>query len=341
MSGLVTIYGGSGFLGRQIARKLAEDGWRVRVAVRHPNLAGVVRTYGAVGQVEPVHCNIRDEFSVRAAMTGADAVVNCVGILVRRGKNTFDAIHDEAAGRVARLSAELGVKRLVHVSAIGADAAARSRYLASKGRGEAAILAARPDAVILRPSVMFGPDDAFYNKFAAMTRFGPVMAIPGAKAVLQPVYVEDVARVAVMAVEGRAAPGIYELGGPEVLTLRGVVRQILEATGRRRAVLNLPLWLGGIVAGVFDFVQWASGGLIVNRLVTRDQLRSLRVPNRVAEGARGFADLGIEPVAAEAVIPEYLWRFRRGGQYDRINASAQDLRPDLRTGLGADLRARG
>lgn len=326
MSKLVTIYGGSGFLGRHIARRLAQAGWRVRVACRRPNEAGIVRSYGAVGQVMPVPCNVRDDLSVQAAMTGADAVVNCVGIIVREGRNTFDAVHDEAAARIARMSADLGVPRLVHVSAIGADPEAGSKYLSSKGRGEAAVLQARPDAVILRPSVMFGPGDGFYNKFAAMTRFGPLMAISGGNAVLQPVFVEDVAEAAARAVEGRAAPGIYELGGPEVLTLRQVIGQILAATGRRRAVVNLPRWMGGIAAGGLDLVQFASGGLIVNRAVTRDQLRSLSVPNRVAEGAQGLARLGIAPTAAEAVIPTYLWRFRPAGQYAAINRSAQDFR---------------
>lgn len=325
MSGLVTIFGGSGFLGRQIANLMARDGWRVRVAVRRPNEALFVRTYGTVGQVEPVPCNVRDELSVRAAMTGADAVINCVGILVTEGRNTFGSIHDDAAGRIARLSAELGVARLVHVSAIGADPEARSHYLASKGRGEAAVLAARPDAVILRPSVMFGPGDRFYNKFAAMARW-PILPISGGGAVLQPVYVEDVARAAMMGADGSARPGIYELGGPQVMTLRQIVDQVLEATGRRCWVINLPFWLGGVPAALLDAGQWVSGGLVTNRLVTRDQLRSLRVPNRVAEGARGFADLGITPTATEAVIPEYLWRFRRGGQYATTKASAKNLR---------------
>lgn len=325
-SRLVTIYGGSGFLGRQIALQMARAGWRVRVAVRRTNEALSVRTYGAVGQVEPVPCNVRDDFSVRAAMTDADAVINCVGILVREGKNTFDAVHDEAAGRIAALSAELGVTRFVQISAIGADPDSTSKYLATKGRGEAQVLAARPDAVILRPSVMFGPGDNFYNKFAGMAGFGPLMVIGGGQAVLQPVYVDDVARAAVMGATGEAAPGIYELGGPDVMTLRQVVRQVLDVTHRRRIVVNLPGWLASVAAGALDGVQWLSGGLLTNRIVTRDQLRSLNVPNKVAPDARGFADLGITPVAAEVVIPDYLWRFRPSGQYAAIKASAKKLR---------------
>lgn len=326
MARLVTIYGGSGFLGRQVALQMARAGWRVRVAVRRPNEALFLRTYGAVGQIEPVPCNIRDDFSVRAAMTDADAVINCVGILVREGKNTFDAVHAEAAGRIARLSAELGVDRFVHISAIGADPEAPSKYLATKGQGEGLVLEARPDAVILRPSVMFGPGDNFYNKFAAMAGPLPLMVISGGKAVLQPVYVEDVARAAMLGATGHAAPGVYELGGPEVMTMRQIIAQILEVTDKRKLVVDLPGWMGVIAAAGLDVVQLLSGGLITNRLVTRDQLRSLKVPNRVAEGARGFADLGIQPVASETVIPDYLWRFRPSGQYAAIKASAKKLR---------------
>lgn len=323
---LVTIYGGSGFLGRQIARAMAQQGWRVRVAVRRPNEAGIVRTYGAPGQLEPVPCNVRDDLSVTACMADADAVINCVGILVREGKNTFDAIHEEAAGRIARIAAQQGVRQLVHVSALGADAESDSRYAASKGRGEAAVLAAYPDTVILRPSIIFGSDDNFYNRIAAMTRLGPFLLVPGANTEVQPVYVMDVARAAAMAAQGLAAPGIYELGGPDVVTMRQVAQQVLAATERRRAVIGLPHALAGIMGSVLDAGQVVTGGLLTNRILTRDQARSLRLPNRVSEGARTFADLGIEPTAAPAVIAEYLWRFRPSGQYDAITATAKNLR---------------
>lgn len=323
---LVTIYGGSGFLGRQIARAMAAEGWRVRVAVRRPNQAGVVRTYGAPGQIEPVPCNVRDDASVAACMADADAVVNCVGILVKESRNTFDAIHDQAAGRIARLSAQAGVPRLVQISAIGADAGSESQYAASKGRGEAAVLAQRPDAVILRPSVIFGSDDNFYNRLASVSRLGPVMLLPGANAVLQPVYVMDVARAAMLAATGVAQPGIYELGGPDVMTMRDIARQTLGAIGRRRAVIGMPGILSGILAAVVDGVQVATGGLLTNRVLTRDQLRSLKSPNRVGEGVKTFADLGIEPTAASAVIAEYLWRFRPSGQYEALTATAKNLR---------------
>jgi uncharacterized protein YbjT (DUF2867 family) len=323
---LVTIYGGSGFLGRQIARIMAQQGWRVRVAVRRPNEAGIVRTYGAPGQLEPVPCNVRDDLSVAACMTDADAVINCVGILVREGRNTFDAIHEGAAGRIARIAAEQGIGQIVHLSALGADPDSASRYAASKGRGEAAVLAQRPDAVILRPSIIFGSDDGFYNRLAAMTRLGPFLMVPGARTKVQPVYVVDVARAAAMAAMGQAAPGIYELGGPDVLTMRDVARQVLTATGRRRAIINLPQALAGIIGSALDVGQALTGGLLTNRILTRDQARTLGLPNQVADGARGFADLGIEPTAAPAVIAEYLWRFRPSGQYDAITATAKNLR---------------
>ncbi len=326
MARLVTIYGGSGFVGRQIARQMAAAGWRVRVAVRRPNQAGVVRTYGAVGQVEPVPCNVRDDLSVTAAMMDADAVINCVGILVREGRNNFDAIHDEAAGRIARISAERGVTHFVQLSAIGADSASDSRYAASKGRGEAAVLAHRPDAVILRPSVIFGPDDKFFNKIGGMMRLGPILPLPGAATELQPVYVEDVARAAMMGAEGTAAPGIYELGGPDVMTMREIARMVAVVTDRRRAIVGVPSFLAVLMAWGFDAVQWASGGLVTNRVLTRDQVRQMRRPNRVGTGVMGFAELGIEPSSAAAVVPEYLWRFRPSGQYESIKASARNLR---------------
>lgn len=326
MARLVTIYGGSGFVGRQIARQMAAAGWRVRVAVRRPNQAGVVRTYGAVGQVEPVPCNGRDDLSVTAAMMDADAVINCVGILVREGRNNFDAIHDEAAGRIARISAERGVRHFVQLSAIGADPASDSRYAASKGRGEAAVLAHRPDAVILRPSVIFGPDDKFFNKIGGMMRLGPILPLPGAATELQPVYVEDVARAAMMGAEGTAAPGIYELGGPDVMTMREIARMVAVVTDRRRAIVGVPSFLAVLMGWGFDAVQWASGGLVTNRVLTRDQVRQMRRPNRVGTGVMGFAELGIEPSSAAAVVPEYLWRFRPSGQYESIKASARNLR---------------
>ncbi|MDH3262752.1 MAG: complex I NDUFA9 subunit family protein [Paracoccaceae bacterium] len=326
MSKLVTIYGGSGFVGRYVAQRMAREGWRVRVAVRRPNEALFVRPYGAVGQVEPVFCNIRDDASVRAAMAGADAVVNCVGILDETGANRFDAVQHEGAGRIARIAAEEGVERLVHISAIGVDAESDSLYAQSKARGEEEVLAHFRRAVILRPSIVFGPEDQFFNRFAAMARLAPVLPLAGANTRFQPVYVDDVARAAVKGVLGEARPGIYELGGPDVASFRELMAGMLGVIHRRRLILNLPFWVARVMALALDTVQGATLGLFTNRILTRDQLKTLRHDNVVAKGAKGFDALGIEPAALEAVLPEYLWRFRPSGQYDAIKASAKNLR---------------
>lgn len=323
MSKLVTIYGGAGFVGRYIARRLAKDGWRVRVAVRHPNEAMHVKPYGVPGQVEPVLCNIRDDNSVRSVMQGADAVVNCVGIMHQLGKNTFDAVQADGAGRIARIAAEQGVATMVHVSAIGADADSDSDYQRTKAAGEAAVLAAMPNAVILRPSVIFGTEDQFYNRFAAM--MGPVLPVVGADIKFQPVYVDDVAQAAVMAVEGKAPAGIYELGGPEVRTFRELMQGMLTVIRRRKMIVNLPYGVASMMAFGFDLVQKLTGGLFKSAL-TRDQVKALKSDNIVSEGAKGFADLGIKPVAPEAVLADYLWRFRPSGQYSAIKESAKNLR---------------
>jgi NADH dehydrogenase len=326
MSKLVTIIGGSGFVGRYIARRMAKEGWRVRVAVRRPNEALFVRPYGVVGQVEPVACNIRDDASVRAVLRGADAVVNCVGVLNSVGANTFDAVQAEGAGRVARIAAELGVQRLVQISAIGADAQSDSAYARSKAEGEAAVQAAFPTAVILRPSIIFGTEDQFFNRFAGMTRMGPVLPVVGGNTRFQPVYVDDVAQAAVKAVTGDVAPGVYELGGPEVDTFRGLMGRMLKVIQRRRAVVNMPFLLAGVMGFGFDMVQAVTLGLIQNKMITRDQVKNLKRDNVVSPGAKGFADLGITPTAMEAVLPEYLWRYRPSGQYAAIKDSAKNLR---------------
>ncbi len=326
MSKLVTIYGGSGFVGRYVARRMAKEGWRVRVAVRHPNDALFVKPYGVVGQVEPVACNIRDDASVRAVMRGADAVVNCVGILNRAGKNTFDSVQAEGAARIARIAAEEGVANLVHISSIGADAASDSEYQRTKAAGEAGVLAAFPKAVILRPSIIFGNEDGFFNRFAAMTRMGPILPVVGADTRFQPVYVDDVAQAAVLAATGRADAGVYELGGPDVATFRDLMRQMLAVIQRRRLVLNIPFGMASLMGGVLDLVQTLTGGLVKNGMITRDQVRNLRRDNVVASGARGLSDLGITPTAMGAVLPEYLWSYRPSGQYAAIKNSAKNLK---------------
>ena len=325
MSKLVTIYGGSGFVGRYIARRMAKAGWRVRVAVRRPNEAMHVKPYGVVGQVEPLLCNIRDDASVRSVMQGADAVVNCVGTFDRKGRNSFDAVQHLGAERIARIAAEEGVGSLVHISAIGADSGSDSLYAQSKGLGEEGILQHFPSAVILRPSVIFGPEDGFFNRFASMTRLGPILPVVGAGTKFQTVYVDDVAHAAEKGIKGEAAPGIYELGGPDVNTFRDLMKEMLGVIRRRRLVLNIPFFAATIMAGAMELMQTLTLGLVPPH-ITRDQVKSLRVDNVVSEGAKGFADLGIEPSATEAILPDYLWRFRPAGQYEAIKESAENLR---------------
>ena len=327
MSKLVTIYGGSGFVGRYIARRMAKLGWRVRVAVRRPNEAIFVRPYGVVGQVEPVLCNIRNDESVRKVMQGADAVVNCVGTFDAKGKNNFGAVQNEGAERVARIAAEEGVARMVHISAIGADLNSTSVYAQTKAQGEEAVLKHMPNAMILRPSVIFGPEDQFFNRFAGMSRMGPVLPLVGAETKFQPVYVDDVARAAVMGVTGEAAPGIYELGGPDVNTFRELIKQMLDIIRRRRFLVNIPFGVASGMGRVFDTLKRLSGGLIPAQ-ITRDQVESLKQDNIVSQDAKGFADLGITPASLEAVLPEYLWRFRPTGQYDAIKESAEHLKTE-------------
>lgn len=326
MTKLVTIYGGSGFVGRYIARRMAKEGWRVRVAVRRPNEAMFVKPYGAVGQVEPVFCNIRDDESVRSVMRGADAVVNCVGTFAASGPNNFDAIQRQGAERIARIAAEEGVSNLVHISALGADKGSDSLYAQSKALGEEAILAAFPSAMILRPSVMFGQDDAFFNRFASMAGWGPILALVGGNSKFQPVFVDDVAQAAVKGALGEADGGIYELGGPEVASLRDLVLQMLGVIHKRRLVVNLPFWVGKVIAGLMGFVQGVTVGLVTNRILTLDQVKQLRSDNIVSGNTKTFEDLGIEPEALEAIVPTYLWRFRPSGQYDAIKDSAKNLR---------------
>ncbi|MCE8517689.1 complex I NDUFA9 subunit family protein [Ruegeria pomeroyi] len=326
MSKLVTIYGGSGFVGRYIARRMAKEGWRVRVAVRRPNEAMHVKPYGAVGQVEPVLCNLRDDNSVAQAMRGADAVVNCVGVLNELGRNSFDAVQAEGAERIARIAAEQGITRMVHVSAIGADADSDSDYSRTKALGETGVLRHMPDAMILRPSVIFGSEDQFFNRFAGMTRFGPFLPVVGADTRFQPVYVDDVARAAVKGVLGQAPGGVYELGGPDVETFRALMQRMLGVIHRKRIILGLPFFAARIMAGMLDVAKFVSFQLFPNGILTRDQLKNLRRDNVVSADAKGFADLGITPEPMDTILPTYLWKFRPNGQYDEIQASARNLR---------------
>lgn len=325
MTKLVTILGGSGFVGRYIARRMAQAGWRVRVATRRPNERLYVRTYGVVGQVEPVLCNIRDDASVRLAIAGADAVINCAGILTESGKNTFDAVQDEGAGRVAQIAAEEGVGRLVHISAIGADEDSDSEYSRTKGEGEALVRAAFPGAIILRPSIIFGTEDEFFNRFAGMSRMSPALPITGANTRFQPVYVDDVAQAATNAALGQGDAGIYELGGPDVETFRALMTRMLGVIRRRRLVVNLPGFVARIIARCLSIAQFLTAGLFRNTMLTVDQTRNLARDNVVSEGAKGLEDLGVEPTPMELILPTYLWRFRPAGQYAAIKESAIGL----------------
>ncbi|MSU91572.1 NAD(P)H-binding protein [Rhodobacteraceae bacterium 2CG4] len=324
-SPIVTIFGGSGFIGRYIARRMARAGWRVRVAVRRPNDALFVRTFGVVGQVEPVQVNVRDDASVAAALSGADAVVYAVGVLTPTGKQTFDSLHVDGAARVARLAAEAGINRLVHLSAIGADANSDSAYARTKAAGEAEVLRYQPEAIILRPSVVFGAEDKFFNRFAGMARISPALPVIGPETRFQPVYVDDVAAAAEKALTNGVHAGIYELGGPEVDTFAGLMDRMLNVIRRRRLVLSVPMPLARAMGKSFGFLHRISGGLL-SAPVTHDQVLQLGRDNVVSEDAMGFADLGIQPTPMAAELEDYLTPYMPYGQYARLTSSAKDLR---------------
>ena len=309
---LVTVFGGSGFLGRHVVRALAREGYRIRPAVRRPDLAGHLQPLGRVGQIHAVQANLRYPESVEAAVRGADAVVNLVGILFERGKQSFDAVQGEGAATVARAAAAADA-RMVHVSALGADPDSPALYGRSKAAGEAGVLAAVPDATILRPSILFGPEDDFFNRFAALARMAPALPLIGGGATkFQPVFVGDVAQAVLRAVGGRAKGGaVYELGGPAVKTFRELMEYVLAVTERKRLLVPLPFGLARLQAMVLQ--------LMPKPLLTPDQVELLRTDNIVSGAAqsegRTLAAFGIEPAAMEAVVPSYLWRFRKAGQF--------------------------
>ncbi len=310
---LITLYGGSGFIGRHVVRAIARTGARMRVAVRRPELAGHLQPLGGVGQIVAVQANVRYPDSLLAAADGADAVVNLVGILFPTGKQTFKAVQDEGARHVAEAARTAGVRTLVHISAIGADPDASSVYARSKAAGEAAVKEVFPDSVVLRPSIVFGPEDDFFNRFAALARMAPALPlIGGGKTRLQPVFVGDVARAVVAGLTGKAGAGApYELGGPEVLTLKEVMQRVLAYAMRKRLLVPEPFWLAKLQAA---FLQW-----LPNPPLTIDQVRLLETDNVVSEAAtragRTLEGLGIEPVAVAAVVPDYLEQFRPRGQF--------------------------
>ncbi len=322
-SPLVTIFGGSGFVGRYITQRMAQAGWRVRVAVRRPNEEMHVLLYGEVGQVVLVQANVRDTASTRAAIAGADVVVNCVGIIAEDRRQKFNAVNCEAAARIARLSSEAGVGKLVHLSALAADMDSKSEYARSKAKGEADVLRQFPDATILRPSIIFGSEDRFFNMFGTMSRYFPVLPIVGANSRMQPVFVDDVAAAAEAAILGNA-PGVYELGGPDVETMRELMHRLLHVVRRQRFVVNIPFWMARIKAYFIEMWHTLSLG-IVPLVITRDQVKLLKVDNVVAEGAPGLEALGVQPTAMDGVLDSYLYRFRPQGQYTDLTESAKNL----------------
>ena len=326
MSKLVTIFGGSGFVGRYVAQRMAKQGWRVRVAVRRPNEALFVRQYGAVGQVEPVLCNIRDDASVIKVIIGANAVVNCVGILSEVGKNTFKDVQALGSERVAKISSENGVENFVQISAIGANEGSSSNYARTKALGEASVLKYFPDATILRPSIIFGPEDQFFNRFAQMATLSPFLPLVGAHTKFQPVYVGDVASAVEKALSDRSVSGIYELGGPNIETFSELMKRMLGVIQRRRLMLKVPFFVAGIMGKSLDLLKAITFGLFPNNILTQDQVKNLQRDNIVSTDANDLSDLEILPTAMETVLPEYLWRYRVSGQYASIKDSAKGLK---------------
>ncbi len=313
---LVTVVGGSGFVGRHAVRALARHNFRIRAAMRRPDLAGYLQPMGRVGQIHPVQANIRFPESVERAVEGAEIVINLVGVLAGTGKQTFEAIHVDGARTVARAAKQAGALRFVHVSAIGADPKSPGSYGRSKAAGEAAVLEAFPEAVILRPSILFGPEDQFFNRFAAMARVAPLLPlIGGGRTRFQPLFVGDLADAVATAAEGRALPGcVYELGGPEILSFRKLLDKTQDWAGRDRGYLRLPFWLATLMAALTAPLP---NGL---RPITVDQVRMLRrdviVSDAAKQEGRTARELGIDnPHAIDSIVPAYLEQYRIKGQY--------------------------
>jgi NADH dehydrogenase len=313
---LVTVFGGSGFLGRHVVRALCKRGYRVRVAVRRPDLAGHLQPLGRVGQIHAVAANLRYPASVEAATRDAHIVVNLVGILFESGRQRFDSVHTFGAEAVALAAAAFGA-RLIHISAIGADPDARSRYARSKAMGEQLTLAAMPSATILRPSIVFGPEDDFFNKFAALARLAPALPlIGGGHTRFQPIFAGDVAAAVLAAIDRPGSVAIYELGGPEVKSFKELMQLVLATTERRRLLVPIPF---GLARNMARFLELPTRLLAIKPMLTQDQVDMLERDNVVSGAAtdagRTLKGLGIEPVAMEAVVPTYLWRFRKYGQF--------------------------
>ncbi|RWN01674.1 MAG: complex I NDUFA9 subunit family protein [Mesorhizobium sp.] len=314
---LVVVFGGSGFVGRHVVRALARRGYRIRVACRRPDLAGHLQPLGNVGQIQPVQANIRVRWSVDRAVQGADHVVNLVAILHESGRQKFTPVHEFGARAVAEAARAVGAG-LTHISALGADLNGQSEYARTKALGEKAVLETIEDAVILRPSINFGPEDSFFNRFASMARYSPVLPlIGGGRTKFQPVYVGDVAEAVARSVDGKAQGGrIYELGGPQVLTFKQCMQEMLAMIDRKRFLVSVPWWVASMKASILE--------LLPNPLLTKDQVLLLRVDNIVSDAAirenRTLAGLDIQPQSIGSILPSYLWRYRPAGQFQRKTA---------------------
>ncbi|MGH6938821.1 complex I NDUFA9 subunit family protein [Hypericibacter sp.] len=309
---LATVFGGSGFIGRYVVQSLAKRGWMVRAAVRRPDEALFLKPLGDVGQITPVAANLRHQGSVEAAVAGADAVVNLVGLLYQGGRQRFDAIHVEGSGRAAAAARKAGAAQFVQVSAIGADPASPAAYARTKAAGEAAVKSAFPEATVLRPSIVFGPEDQFFNRFAKMARITPALPlIGGGHTRFQPVYVGDVADAVVAAVERHDAAGrTYELGGPEIRTFRELMVLMLEEIERRRLLVPIPFAIASLQGALLQLLPMPP--------LTLDQVRLLKRDNVVAAGMPGLKELGISAAALELILPTYLARYRPGGRHMRL-----------------------
>ena len=303
---IATVFGGSGFIGRYVVKRLAQQGFIVRVAVRDPEAALFLKPMGSVGQIVPLFASVLNDAAVQRAIDGAEIVVNLVGLLTESSGGTFQAVHTEGAARIARVAASCGVQRLVQISAIGADAGSKSGYASTKGKAEQAILAAFPAATILRPSVVFGPEDKFFNLFGSLARMSPVMPVISGASKMQPVFVGDVADAVMAVLSSDETWGkTYELGGPRIWSFREILEFILQQTRRKRVLLDVPDFIARIQAGIMQHLP--------GKMLTPDQLLMLSKDNIVGPGALGLSDLGIIPTPVELVVPAYLARYRPGG----------------------------
>lgn len=312
----VTIFGGSGFIGTQVVQELAGKGYRILVAVRRPDLAGHLMTLGTVGQIQSIQANVRNKPSVERAVANADIVINLAGIQFEGGRQRFRAVHAMGAQNVATAAAKAGVKTLVHVSALGADHASASSYARSKALGEDAVTSAFPGATIIRPAMAFGIEDRFFNLFGTIAGMSPVLPVIGGKTLRQPVYVGDIASAVAIAAASGVKAGIYELGGPEVETVRGLLVRLLNETGRTPMLLPVPSGIAKFKAAFLQVLPW--------KVVSVDQIVQTGIDTVVSDEAkkqkRTLAAFDITPTSMDTILPTYLWRFRKHGQYDNVEA---------------------